>query len=1850
MKRKGSRKQSGRHRGLRQRVTAAVMSVLTVLTMTGPSVPALAAPGDQHTVTFAVTNKLGEKIPDADITLEDSEGNEIPASDMKDDTVIFEGLYEGASYQYTVDVGEDSGYEVPEEKTEIEIGDKDETVPVVLYTEPPECSAAEEVSAVFGGKAVLSVVSQGEEPVSYQWYFGEEKLEGETEASLVIDPVTLDDEGTYVCTVETALSDKAVQEIRLQVQPAEPEIKLDVQNVPLLPSWVNLTATVSHPDSGSAEKPEGEVEFYIDGEYEDSRPLRNGKAERKYVRLGSDDRHTVYAKYISADERKYKSGESDPQMYGKRLPVEGADYTAAEPDGATGWYNAEHPLILTAISDGEFDRIWDGGAWVEQMTVTEEGEGREITIRMKNSETGKETDPGSYRYSLDLQAPYKIGMSAPDFRNYDRRTDTYEIEFTAVDDLSGVSSVTWYDAGGKAHEAGYRDGKFVAEMTAEEWKSVRRIEVSDRAGNTGERTEIGNRYIEIAYPGADRITDQEGDETDSDQAGRESRFFYQESQITVSVTASDGAVPAEGFHIFKNGVEEPVSVEFTEDPGTGLFSGEVLLSTEGAYSLSVQAEGYTVFSSEYAGAACGNGYASCEHILDKTEPVIKLSYTPDALPDGMTGFGQVRTATVTVREPNFRPDELGFTEFSAEDINGDALESEKRLRKELESALRMADWKEENGVYTAENVLEFDTDAVYSFEIGCTDLAGNTGTYKEEPFSVDRTAPEGLEIVYDTNPISAILHVLSLGFYNPSVTVTLSAEDEISGIGYFSWTYEREDGASTTGNPEREEGQISWTDENFISQSKGKKAVASFKLSGSEAKQYRGSISFTVTDKAGNTSRVHDSSGAVRQEDGSLAEAENGHVVIVDTIAPKRTVRYPQPQKIRDRETMEPYTGDLAEYANLENTGSILYYDHTCRDGILAEVTIEEANFYEEDVKIFVNGEEYHIDGWRTQGDERTGYIELTEDGTYSIDITYTDRSGNEMASYHSERIVLDRTPPEVEKYEFIPAASDGTAETSDFIEYLEYGYYFKTDFDVVVTASDTVSGMDRIDYRLVSYENGEKKAETAGSAPVSEGKARISVPSGFKGQIYAEGFDNAGNSSEEVTSRAFVMDGSAPEVEIADGNSTEYTDAGGNALYVSDISITVSVTDRTSGIREIVYAQSSEKGAAERKITLDNTGYRAGDQLEDGWLVAETDENLVTKVSRTFVYQTDDNDIVLSVSASDRAGNEADTVSSRRFTIDKTAPVIDVVFRDDDDSDLYYNADRIADVTVTERNFDEKLINTAITNEIGDVPEAVFTKVSEDTYTAQIVFDEGDYTFEITGSDLGGHEAAVNYAGGNEHLFYVDKTTPAVTDNFAEFSKPQTENSFQKEKNVSISVIEHHFDPDLMGLRVYAKEAGAEHSADRMEDVTDSMVSAGQWKDDGDVHTLTFEVGAEAVYRIEMTPSDLAGNTSDPRSTVVFEIDTTEPVIEKRNGNYVSPDDTEFLDIYAYDRAGEPAPTLEFSDANIEYLEYSLTVWKPDYTSSEAAVVMEPVKVYPDGDAGQEGILNGGKFEVPDFTEDGVYALEVTAVDTAGNRSELNVSTYARETEQDVLAFILDSNVERESGLYSFQYEDGTPISMRPDSFEDLDILVMAKAGTDVDVVLRDMNAEEMSTSTQVTADDSIHGFTVYNYTLKSDFFRDRFDDDTDTNLYLSVKNEGKRVDLGEMHIDSAVPVCELPEEFSSWHWYFGDGGRTVTLTGISELLDENETRIYDNGSERSFVYSPEEGTLTFTLEKGWHNIGIALSDTAGNINYIQERTNIYIGYFWLWVILLICLLTAAAAAGTVLVYRYRGQKMKEK
>ena len=437
-----------------------------------------------------------------------------------------------------------------------------------------------------------------------------------------------------------------------------------------------------------------------------------------------------------------------------------------------------------------------------------------------------------------------------------------------------------------------------------------------------------------------------------------------------------------------------------------------------------------------------------------------------------------------------------------------------------------------------------------------------------------------------------------------------------------------------------------------------------------------------------------------------------------------------------------------------------------------------------------------------------------------------------------------------------------------------------------------------------------------------------------------------------------------------------------------------------------------------------------------------------------------------------------------------------------------------------------------------------------------------------------------------------------------SEFSN-SSENSFNTDKTVNITVTEHNFDPELLNLKIMRKEAGEEHSANGMEDATGIVLGGARWESTGDVHTISFTFDFDGVYRMEMTPTDLATNIADQSSTVIFEIDKTVPVVSMKNGSFVEEDDTEFLDVYPYTRKDEAVPTVEFEDLNLSHLEYKLTVYIPDYTTSDVVVVRPSVT---------SGTIEDSKYTLPEFKKDGVYALELVAVDVAGNKSAVNYNTYARMVNQDVLAFIMESNLKEKTGVYSFEYENGEAISKKPSDFQDLKIFVMSKKESTTDIVLRDSNGQEISTNAQCTTDDRIYGMGIYNYLLKSDFFKENFQDDTDVELQLTVKNQGYRIDLGKMHIDNIAPTCVMPDQLDSWHWFYGETDRMFTLSSISELVDENHCVIYDNGKKIPFVYSSDEGTITFTLTKGWHNVGIVLDDMAGNANNIQEKINLYI------------------------------------
>lgn len=1845
------------------RLIAVVLSILLIVSILPAGAMAQATAATTE-LSFIITDKQGSGISDIVVTLIGTNGEEDVVSEPSGEDGVALFLTDmpivGSYYTYTIDT---KSYIPVEENTPILIEADSEPIEITLYAPAPTGEIIPvDPELTYGDTVTLEVWAEGIGDLSYQWYKDGNILDGETTETFTIETVLLETAGTYSCEVTSDLSDTDVHllcESVLNVLKATPRLSIQANpesGAPYAEAGIILTAEASHHFNDTVSKPTGEVTFYVDGMSVGTAMLNDGTADLPAVMVTSGKPHEIYAEYSPGNDPNYMDAVTEPISYevGKISPEEGVHYTQNAPNGQAGWYKGGGALEIHPM--GPFDQIREGedGDWKSELIKDEEtpASGTDVTFYLKDSKTGEISNPHTVSYRLDKTEPedskanpkwvkgqsgqkewdreYLGDMYGDGIRNIDNFL--YYVNLTATDTLSEIAYFQWEykDSGSYSEPILATDGMAQIGVNYNQWYAYGGITVKayDKAGNVSQVSASAQNSLAVTYDAGalQRYVDSDDKDVTEENLEGDTRFIYnQETAVTLTVQG----------HNFD---ESPITVSINDEPQTMDWKAEatgwvgVLRLPEGDSVVKISAAGYDILTHESGSRVVKDAYTSNIHTVDTTKPVLTVAFDRDD-----AGFAGERNATVSVTDKNFRAEEFFFSALTAKDIQGNDISG--LDADAFGDMLKNAAWERSGDTHSA--VITFSEEAHYSFTLEYKDLANNTAEpYVAMPFTVDKTAPDNLKITYITKPVSTVDGEGTIGYYKPTVTIQVSAEDDGTGIDHFNWTYVREGGSGESGQAPWKSAQIDCTDSaHFTYINQNKTAVGTFTLTADELVQYRGSIFFTATDKAGRTSAVHYGDGIAIDEKGNQYETGKNHVVVVDTIAPQRQITYPNPKRIRDKNTLAVFTGDTQDRVNQEDTHSIVYYDDTCGAFVPVTLKITETNFNGEDVKVKVNDSPYTIDDWRKEGDVWTGTIKLEHDGAYVITVDYTDRSGNRMKPYKSEQIVIDRNKPVIEKFEFIPDATEGTVEAASFLETLEYGYYFKTDFAVEVHVSDTAptSALESVVYRLVPYENGVKQEEISGSLPVINGVAKITVPGGFKGQIFAEAYDYTGNKSEEVTPQAIVVDKAAPTVEIVHNGTTSYVDGAGNPLHVTDTSVTVTITDTVSGIAEIGYAQSAEKAPVDRKsIILDNTGYHLGDNLGDGWMVSEMDVNLITKVTKTFSYTSDDNDIRLTFDATDRSGNRTEGISSGTFTVDKTAPVINVAFREDDDTDVYYEADRIADITVIERNFDASLIKTEIENTFGSVPGLTFIEVSNTEHTAVIVFDEGDYTFKMSGTDLGDQPAIVNYSGGNENLFYVDKTKPAVTDNFGEFSKNETDNSFNEDKTVSISITEHNFDFNLTKLRVLRKEAGSAHSTAGLVDVTQELISVADWVSDGDVHTIAFPISADAVYQVEIAPADLAGNEADARNTVVFEIDKTAPVVSARNGGFVSDADVTFLDVYTYERKDEPAPTIEFSDPNIAYLKYELMTWRAEDTKEDQVPVIKPDKVYLEEDTEKKGIIEGGIFTLPDFTKDGIYALELIAVDRAGNESVPNINTYVRLVKQDVLAFIQNSNLADKTGLYSFQYEDGTPISMRPDRFRDINVFAIAKDEANTDIVLRNTNAEEMSTNAQAVMDNSVYGVTMYNFVLKSGFFTDNFSGDTDMDLHLSVKSDDKRIDLGKIHIDNIAPTCVLPGDFNSWRWYFGEAARTISISAISELLDEGNCRVYDNGREIDFIYSSSDNTLSFTLEKGWHNVGVVLADMAGNENNIQEKVNLHVGYFWTWIIaaasfLVCCAITLA-------------------
>lgn len=703
------------------------------------------------------------------------------------------------------------------------------------------------------------------------------------------------------------------------------------------------------------------------------------------IKHDSDGQKTIF----TVVEHNFRA--SDVVISGTMKDIKGADvaFTAAQLtdilNDAT-WtqngdvYTYEYNQYVNGIYNLKMDYT-DIAGW----PATEDVKEKEVEFIIDHD---KPTEP-TIEYITTPTTPWETFLNVITFGYYN---PSVTVRFTSYDASAGVKSFTWgytkeagasiinhpetlpetlVDATVPAVQDQNDKSKFTAEITltaedAAQYRGYLSVLSTDAFQNSSDK-KVDNRKIivvdtiaptlNVEYNEADRYIPGEG-------------YFYNKS-VDVKLTVTEANFYPEDVvvSVTKNGI--------AFDYGTITWgSRDAEDKTIGTFTLPAPADhtgdGHYVITVEYTDRSNNKmvKHVSDTHTIDTTLPIINVEYKNKTVinkltdPDGKERayYADKQTAVVTITEHNFIEEEVGF-DIVAKDVTGAELAADKLNSKTV--------WDTNGDVHTI--TIEYPGDANYTFGVKYTDKATNKADYDRiDYFTVDKTAPTNLKVEYSTSVLDTVLESLSFGFYNAKMTVTLTAEDTTSEVHSFLYSYLNAAGVSSV-NAVLINEAIGAADIKYSTDRKT--ATVTFeipKMVLGNDNQFNGTVEFTATDRAGNTTDTH----------------KETKRIVVDNIAPTAQVSYNEATNV---------------------VGDISYYN----GDITATVTINEANFYAGDVQVMVSrdgGAATAITPTWTDNsvDVHVGTFTITGDGDYVVTIKYSDKSSNKMATYTSKQMTVD--------------------------------------------------------------------------------------------------------------------------------------------------------------------------------------------------------------------------------------------------------------------------------------------------------------------------------------------------------------------------------------------------------------------------------------------------------------------------------------------------------------------------------------------------------------------------------------------------------------------------------------------------------------------------------------------------------------------------------------------------------------------------------------------------------------------------------------------------------------------------
>ena len=378
-------------------------------------------------------------------------------------------------------------------------------------------------------------------------------------------------------------------------------------------------------------------------------------------------------------------------------------------------------------------------------------------------------------------------------------------------------------------------------------------------------------------------------------------------------------------------------------------------------------------------------------------------------------------------------------------------------------------------------------------------------------------------------------------------------------------------------------------------------------------------------------------------------------------------------------------------------------------------------------------------------------------------------------------------------------------------------------------------------------------------------------------------------------------------------------------------------------------------------------------------------------------------------------APNTGDTLAPWEFTIDKTAPVVNVSY---DNNDVlngnYYKAQRIATITVTEHNFETvsgrlkiKLLAT------DDGVDSALPTVSNwatkgDVHTLTITYAaDSRYVFDFDYTDKAGN-ATADIA---EQTFYVDKTNPVLS-----IEKIVDESANNDEGNIGfvMTATDTNFDVFTPILTGVIKNGDAfETKQFEIGEMTDIK--------NGKVFTVK-NIDADGIYRITCTLVDKAGNAY---SEVTLDKADGTKYVEKRAGK-----DT--LVTFSVNRDGS---TFEIDENTVALInQYYIQNVKNDVVIVEINAdplkeygvtlngkSLEKDKDYTVTEEGGDGAWMKYTYTVNKdlFADEGEYKIVVSSKDKADNDAFSDVKEAAVEFVVDRTAPVVTVSGIADNGRY---------------------------------------------------------------------------------------------------------------------------------------------------------------------------------------------------------------------------------------